>query len=229
MQLFRICAGAAVIALMPLAASAQEPDQTTTTTTITVDQQTTYDRWGTRGSHWLASGFVGSQFGRDVDSSTVDFGGSIGYLWNGAFGAEFQANFAPDFDLEPNRSALLLGERPSINSYMINAIVALPVGTETRFQPYLSGGLGALTIRADALPDPTGNNISPDDSRMGGNVGVGVLTFARNVGLRADVRYFTGFGDDIIPDFLEPAEGVGNQVLSNLNFWRANVGLAFRW
>mgnify|MGYP006172752897 CR=1 FL=1 len=49
-------------------------------------------------------------FGADADEASVDFGGTIGYLWNGVFGAEFQTGFAPDFRFDARRSALLGGD-----------------------------------------------------------------------------------------------------------------------
>jgi len=231
MKFLGLFAGAAALALLPAVSAAQD----TTVTTTTIQTTTTQDTWtvSDRTSNWIGSVFVGSNFGQDADRASVDFGASLGYMWNGAIGAEFQANFAPDFQLEPGRSALLFGDRPWINSYMLNAIAGIPIGgRDARFQPYVSGGVGALTLRSNVLQANDGTDIRPDDSRLGGNVGVGVMGFGRTVGLRADVRYFTGFGNNLITDFDtidSPTEGVGNQILSNLNFWRANVGLAFRW
>src|SRR5204863_7634274 len=34
-------------------------------------------------SHWIASGFVGADFGGLADGSSFDFGGQIGYLFHG--------------------------------------------------------------------------------------------------------------------------------------------------
>lgn len=220
MYFVRVLMAGALAALVPIAATAQ----------TRVDPDPDPQEWTDRvESHWLASGFVGSNFANDADEASVDFGGSLGYLWRGVLGVEFQANFAPEFDLEPGRSALLQGEQPWINSYMFNAISAVPLGDEGRFQPYVSGGLGALTLRADVL-DAVGADVDPDDSRFGGNIGFGVLGFANNnVGIRGDVRYFTGFQEELGDDIESPEELVGSQVLSDLNFWRANIGVAFRW
>lgn len=112
---------------------------------------------------------------------------------------------------------------------MVNAIGAVPLGGEGRFQPDVSGGLGALTLRADVL-DAIGAEIDPDDSRFGVNISFGVLGFANNnVGIRGDVRYFAGFREELGDDIESPEELVGSQVLSDLNFWRAKIGVAFRW
>lgn len=189
--------------------------------------QTTYDE--PLESHWLASAFVGSNFGQDADEANVDFGGTIGYLWRGVLGAEFQANLSPDFKLEGTRSALLFGDEPWINTYMANAIGAVPLGADGQWRPYVSGGIGAMTLRSDTIV--TGgerNEFEPDDTRLGGNLGGGVMGFLANVGVRGDVRYFRGFEDD--PGQNEaPEDVIGRRILSELAFWRANIGVAFRW
>src|SRR4030095_15002323 len=53
-------------------------------------------------SHWIASGFAGSNFGRNAEQSSSEFGGSIGYLWKSKFGAEFDTGFTPSFELQSN-------------------------------------------------------------------------------------------------------------------------------
>ena len=208
---------AACVAGAPVTAAAQDAQiQTTTTLTEPTD------------SHWIASGFAGTNFGSDAQEASFDFGGSVGYLWNGAAGVELLANFSPEFELEGGRSALLLGDQPWINSYMFNAIGAVPVGEDARFQPYVSGGLGALTLRSDVLITDDGfSNLEPDNTQLGGNLGFGVMGFAdNNVGFRGDVRYFRGFEDDGV-DLGGPI--VGSMILSDLSFWRATAGLAFKF
>jgi hypothetical protein len=54
------------------------------------------------------------------------------------------------------------------------------------------------------------------------------MGFARNVGLRADVRCFRAFNStDSNPSSVSNA--VANNLLNGLDFWRANVGIAIRW
>jgi hypothetical protein len=210
--------------LIPAVAAAQSP--------ITSQQP---DGEPVLASHWLASGFVGANAGAEnSDAASVDFGGSVGYLWHGIAGAEFQANFSPDFDLDPSRAIMLDGEQPWINSYMFNAVAAVPLGLDGRFQPYVSGGFGTLTLRSDAFagtPDKI-DSIAPDDTRGGGNIGFGVMGFMRNIGLRGDVRWFRGFSanEDATANIRDDgAEAMGRAILSDLRFWRANVGVAFRF
>src|SRR5262247_1549467 len=50
-------------------------------------------------NQWTASGFVGSNFGARADSASVDFGGQLAFLWRGAIGGEFLADFAPHFHI----------------------------------------------------------------------------------------------------------------------------------
>jgi hypothetical protein len=101
-------------------------------------------------------------------------------------------------------------------------------------QPYVSGGLGALTLRADAI-DGDGNengtldDFQPDSTRFGGNVGAGLMSYMGNFGVRGDVRYFRGFENEDVDADAPLGSAIGNAVLSDLSFWCANVGLAFRW
>jgi len=213
--------------------------QTTTSTTTTTT--TTNNGWlGSNDSHWIVSGFVGSYFGRQATGSNVDFGGSVGYLWNDWFGGEFLANFAPEFEVQstaPN-AFLLNGERPAINSYMANVAAAIPIGAVSSFQPFVSGGFGAITLRSDFgsnsnTPNSGFNTFNADESRFGGNIGFGALAFGGSWGVRADVRYFRAFNNSdntiVTSEAASPATATTVNILPGLDFWRANIGVAFRW
>src|SRR5262245_19230533 len=71
--------------------------------------------------HWFASAFLGSNWGGGSDfddvtnidretgsTASVNFGGEVGYVWNGMIGAEFLANYSPNFELDN----VLLERRP---------------------------------------------------------------------------------------------------------------------
>lgn len=204
---------------LPVAAAAQ------TTATVTDDPFPIE-------SHWLVSGLVGSDFGVNAGDPGVNFGGTIGYLWNGVFGGEFQANFSPEFQLDETRQPLLLGEDPAINSYMFNAIGAAPLGANGQWQPYVSGGLGWLTLNSRFFndePGDLGEELEPTDSRFAGNLGAGLMGFLGNMGIRGDIRYFRGFEDDSLEDENTPGEILGSAILSRMAFWRGTAGVAFRW
>ena len=211
------------------------PQETTTTRTTqtTTRNQVDFDDVDPTPGGWFASAHVGSDFGQSVDNSSVDFGGALGYT-SGWLGAEFLAGFTPNFQM---RNRLFVDE-PQVNSYMFNLMAGVPVGREKSWQPFVSGGIGAITLRSDDLSGEGSNqfneNFTSDDSQFGGNIGFGVMGFAQNVGVRADVRYFRAFGDNALENALnlDPNTFTGNSpvnILQGLDFWRANIGLAFRW
>jgi hypothetical protein len=230
----------ALIALPTLATAQTTTGATTgtTTTTTTTAQTTTFDDLDSDNGGWFASAFVGSDFGERAEGNSMDFGGALGYS-NGWVGAELLAGFTPNFQLRNN----ILVEDPQVNSYMFNLMGSVPLGSERRWQPFVSGGLGAITLRSDLLSgddDAFDETLDPDDSQVGGNVGFGIMGFAGGVGIRADVRYFRAFTDAAVEDALNldpgtidpnstPAGQTASAMLSGLDFWRANIGLAFRW
>lgn len=241
------CALIAALAMVPASATAQtgtttgDPGQTTTTTTQTT---TTSNGWfhSDNPSHWLASGFVGSDFGAATLDAAPSYGGSVGYLWRSALGAEFLAGFTPDFS--PSNNALFGSVRPDVNSYMVNLMGAVPIGTESRFQPFISGGLGAIQMRTNELSGLTGTGAATNaggmnsQSQFGGNIGGGVMAFAGNWGVRGDIRYFRAFNNNNVTNNTglttgngsdTGSNGVFGSVLPGLDFWRANIGLAVRW
>ena len=224
----------AIAAGVPATAMAQS---TTTTTPAPV-----YSTAGSTGQ-WFASGFVGSNFSASLDTnldnlndnssnSSLDFGGNIGYTWNRVFGAEFLADFTPGFGVnrilntdDVNR----LVDDPRLNTYMFNLIAGIPISAG-RFEPFISGGLGGVSLVSDVLDNPLlrdGSQTRSSLTRMGSNIGGGVYTFAGNVGFRADVRYFHSGSSDRTATIV--ADQLTENVISGLSFWRANVGVAFRW
>src|SRR4051812_1603109 len=116
---------------------------------------------GAGESHWIASGFVGSDFGSLANGSSVDFGGSVGYLWNNWVGGEFLAGFSPNFQLQSNapNAFLLNGTNPAVNSYMVNAIGAAALGPDANWQPFISGGFGAITLRSGLNGSSSGTTV----------------------------------------------------------------------
>ena len=89
---------------------------------------------------------------------------------------------------------------------MFNLMAGVPMGSAKNWQPFVSGGIGTLTLRSDDISGESDNdfneNFASDDTQFGGNIGFGVMGFAQNVGIRADVRYFRAFGDNALEDAL---------------------------
>ena len=215
-------------------------------------------------NEWMASFLFGTNFQANTDRADLDldildidgdpdsqgaasfaFSGQIGYLWN-YVGIEGLFDFTPSVDV-----TRVEFEEPSANSYMANLIVAIPTGRERQFQPYLSGGLGAISMSASGQNIFLGGTLTDVDfpaasqTRFGWNLGIGASAFGSGAfGFRGDVRYFRAGSssnsdvfdsDDVLEDALdgvldaENADGLTRQLLSGLSYWRANIGLAVRW
>ena len=206
-------------------ATVAESDTTTSTTT-----DNTASGWlSPTQSRWTAAGFVGANYGASATGSSVDFGGQLGYLYRGIIGGEFLADFAPRF----NVANAFLADRPNVNAYMANVILAAPFGTEAAIQPYVSVGVGGIQLRSNLLTFanvPTSAQSEVNQTRGGGDIGFGVMGFAGNVGIRGDVRYFRAFTNNTVTTTGSTAADVFAQnLLSGLDFWRANIGIAVRW
>jgi hypothetical protein len=222
---------------------------------------------GERGKNeWIASVLLGTNFQANTDNNILDdildidadndsqgaasfaFSGQIGYLWN-YVGLEGLFDFTPSIDV--TRAEL---DGPSANSYMANLITAIPIGPERRFQPYVSGGFGVISMRTDVqdffLTDLNGAAVDfagSRQSKFGWNLGVGTSAFGAGAfGFRADLRYFRAGSnnddvddvfdsDDVLEDALdgvletETGDRLTKALVSGIGYWRANFGLAVRW
>ena len=202
---------------------------------------------------WMASGFIGTNFGgsrksnvdlaliEDLDTNTstsVNFGGQVGYLARGVIGGEFLADFSPGLGGFDN---LLFKNPPNLNSYMFNLIAVAPFGHADSYDPYISGGIGAVTISSTIFTvDPTRttnlNALATDTingTRFGWNIGGGVMAWSeKNWGFRGDVRYYAtnSHNTDAVFDLNNIDEVEFTRLeLSGIRFWKANAGVAFRW
>ena len=199
-------------------------------------------------TNWMVSGYVGTTFSPgttsqarilpdsfDTGGASFNVGGQLAYLWSGKVGAEFLADFSPSFNLDN----VLFENSPQVNDYMFNAIAAIPIGGEHLFQPYVSGGIGAITLRSRVfaldplLAVPTAisdvDTVKVNGSRFGWDIGAGGMGFSGNWGFRGDIRYYRATVNNTINLNNTPETIFANQALSGLNVWKANVGLAFRW
>ncbi|MGE0363541.1 MAG: outer membrane beta-barrel protein [Vicinamibacterales bacterium] len=165
---------------------------------------------------WLLTPFLGVTFGGDTPNEQVNFGGSIALLGAGVFGVEFDAAITPNFFDAANQTAQL--EDSNVSTVMGNLMIAAPAATPG-IRPYGSAGVGLIRSRATSV----GNVFDIDENSLGVNVGGGIIgQLNERVGIRVDGRYFRGLqdsdgGDDIDLD------------LGGFNFWRATLGVAFRF
>jgi hypothetical protein len=178
---------------LPISASAQDQPVGTTTTAVQAQTTATTTSLITQDpeSHWMASGFVGSNFAMNAEPASTEFGGSVGYLWKSRLGAEFHTGFTPNFELQNN--FLGLGVTPMINSYMANAVGALPLGPDAQWLPFVSIGAGAISLRSE-VADNSGNVFETNATRFGGNVSAGLMGFLGNWGFKTDVQYLRARG-----------------------------------
>jgi hypothetical protein len=197
---------AALACMVPASASAQLPD---------------YDDYDAAVSEhqWIASGQIGSTFGESAEDASVGVGGTLTYLREGLFGAEVLGGVTPDLNLAQAPS-----DDSTVANFMVNGVAALPLefdGPGT-WQPFVSAGIGAMTISSDFL-GASADVLNIDETQLGGNIGFGIMAFGERWGVRSDVRYFAGLGSD--EGDATGAEGF----LSDVDFWRANVGVAYQW
>ena len=178
---------------------------------------------------WTATGFVGGYWaaGGEAEnanniSGSATFGGQFARTW-GYFGAEVLADFAPKYHID----SVFLNSHPWVNSYMVNGIAIWP---SHYVEPYFSAGIGGIQMHANVLPFFPGvvDNTSVYQTRFGWNFGAGAYAFGgSSIGIRGDIRYFQASTTNTITG--TPPNVATEALLSGINFWRANVGVSFRW
>jgi len=160
--------------------------------------------------------FVGSLFGGDLPDGKPSFGASATFMGGSVFGAEVGFNYTPEFV-----PATVSSPKASQASLMGNLIVGIPIGDADQggqVRPYVTGGMGLF--RATAKDSDFFDRVTSNDFAV--NFGGGVMAFfSEHVGVRGDVRYFRTLTDDD-PDGLDFS-------LGELNFWKWDVGAAFRF
>ena len=173
---------------MPISAAAQLRQDTTATT----QQPSTVTSSGSTvdANRWLASGFVGSNFGNNANPASMDVGATFTYLRNNRYGAEVNVGITPDFQLQNNFFSY--GNKPMVNSYMANAIWTRPLGGEKQIQPYISGGIGAISLRTQLANVTT--TFDEMKTRFGGTIGGGAMVFLGPWGFKAGLEYYRATG-----------------------------------
>lgn len=113
-----------------------------------------------------------------------------------------------------------------VTTVMGNLVVRLPTGA---VQPYASGGAGLIRLSGNVRVPFLGSVLSARAQDFGINVGGGVYLFpSENFGIRGDVRYFRTLGD-LTLDEITDIGGINDLPLPRLDFWRATVGVTFKF
>ena len=161
--------------------------------------------------------YVGSLFGGDLAGKPAAYGASAAFMGGGVFGGEIGFNYAPKF-----RSAGVGNPDIAQMSLMGNLIVGIPMGSADQggqVRPYITGGAGLFRITSQE--SQFFDRINSNDFAV--NFGGGVMAFfSEHLGIRGDVRYFRTLTDD------NPGGGVDFD-FGNTNFWKWDVGAAFRF
>jgi opacity protein-like surface antigen len=176
---------------------------------------------------WLFTPFIGSTFGGSANVTDVvgelnndfkqklTYGGSLAALGGGIVGFELDFGYSPNFFESDNDSLNLVGDG-NVTTLMANLMIA---GPKAPVRPYVVGGAGLIKTRVDSA-DQFLTDVDSND--FGFDVGGGVIfSFADNVGIRGDVRYFRGITNN-------DNNGVDLR-LGSFQFWRGTVGVTFRF
>ena len=170
---------------------------------------------------WLFTPNVGVVFGGDAsEREHLSYGASIGWMGAGVFGWEADFAYTPEF-FEGDDDDVELFSSSNVTTFMVNAIIGAPAGGTTGggFRPYFSGGVGVMQTHVTGAE----SFVEVDNSEFGINLGAGAIGFVSDhMGIRGDVRYFRALSD---PD----EDNEFDIALGDFDYWRASVGLTFRW
>ena len=172
---------------------------------------------------WLLSPFAGVRFAADStfvtgfqgsERSKFTWGSSFGLLNDKGFGVEGEFAWVPGFFENEG-----ITPRSRVITMMGNVLISTPSGVASYgLRPYLVGGVGLLHARAGReRVDFVHSDLFGLD--IGGGA-IGPLTPRTSV--RFDLRYFRNLSND------EEADVIGDEG-TQLSFWRATLGLTFRF
>jgi opacity protein-like surface antigen len=187
---------------------------------------------GRASADWYVTPFIGGNFGGNANFGNfntfddefdrrVDLGASLGWMGNGIAGFELDFGWSPNFFQNTSANPNFQWGDSNVTSLMGNVVIGAPIGGQRGpgVRPYGTAGIGLL--RSSITGSTFFNDLSAND--LGFNVGAGLHGyFTDNVGLRGDVRYFRSLQDN------EP-DGSLDLGLADFNFWRASIGVTFRF
>jgi opacity protein-like surface antigen len=189
----------------------------------------------TASADWTLTPFIGGNFGGSADvnngiagTSTsnkfehkLDYGVSLAGMGAGILGFEVDFGYSPNFfetGTASNNNFALTNDS-NVTTLTGNLIVGAPIGGHGgQIRPYAVGGVGL--IRSNVQDSAQFFDVASKND-FGFDLGAGVMGFfSQNIGIRGDVRYFRSFQGNDNP------VGLG---LSNFQFWRGSVGVAFKF
>jgi hypothetical protein len=153
----------------------------------------------------------GMFFTKSTDATQLDFGNyalgaSLTVNFNKWIGAEGElgGGIGVKQNLTFNGAMLASQKTPSMLAYNGN-LVLNPTGSDRAVVPYVTGGIGGLTIFQSDQVAALG--VTADETYLTGNVGGGVKWFStRHFGVRADYRFIAIKSNDTAPAFFGQRE-----------------------
>jgi len=181
---------------------------------------------------WLFTPFIGANFGGNANfgafddfddevEKRVDFGASLGWMGHGIVGFEVDFGWSPNFFENTVGPGNFEFGDSNVTTLMGNVLIGAPIGGQSGpgIRPYGSAGVGL--IRSHVNGGSFFDDLNTND--FGLNIGGGVQGFFNdNVGVRGDIRYFRSLQDKV-------ADNEFDLGLADFDFWRATVGLTFRF
>lgn len=172
---------------------------------------------------WHLAPFAGVKFGgattlvlnNAAGDTKLVYGATVTWVGHGIFGLEGDVGLVSHY-FEGDASSLVRSSQ--VTTVMGNLVVTAPLGwTRESLRPYVSGGAGLVR----ATMDDASNVFSFRRSLGGYNLGGGVVGFVTPfTGVKWDVRYFRAWG---------PRGEATTFGSARLNFWRATMGIVFRY
>jgi hypothetical protein len=167
--------------------------------------------------------FAGITFGGSADTHRYVYGGRVGFIGHVA-GLEADFGYAPNFFSGSDKFGDFQGKL-NITTFMGNLLIGgAPIGSGG-VRPYIVGGFGLMrglvSSPHDLFSDVTRNDFALD-------VGGGLQGyFNQHVGLRGDIRYFRSLTGKAGADgpLIDPTEFE----LGDFSFWRASLGVSFKF
>jgi opacity protein-like surface antigen len=164
--------------------------------------------------------FFGVTYGGDTLENRYVYGGLLSF--GETVGLDVDFGFAPNFfgDADP---FLEFQSKLNITTLMANLrIGGSPQGAG--ISPFISGGVGLMRASISTTGDLF-DELSRNDFAL--NAGAGLVGyFSQHVGLRGDVRYFRSLADSGDDGFIFDPR---NFDLGDFDYWRATVGVSFRF
>lgn len=176
---------------------------------------------------WLITPFIGATLAPNARFSLSDlednigervtFGASAAWMGAGIIGFQIDFGSTPNFfNVDAGPGDFDFGDG-NVTTLMGNLVIGAPIGGQSGpgIRPYASGGIGLFRTNIDA--GDVFESINSND--LGGNVGGGVhIFFSDGIGINGDIRYFRALQQDDDEFSFE-----------DFDFWRAVVGLTFRF